>query len=122
MKTLSITYPESLLISLSVSDREFEREARLTMALKLFELGRFSLEQAAVVAGYTTQAFIDVLALNGIPAADAVDVPHTPAKPKVELVRDSETGRIVLTREPGLPPITTETVNDLLNELQGQCG
>jgi hypothetical protein len=39
------------------------------------------------------------------------------AQPKVTLVRDAQTGRLVLTREAGLPPITTEMVTDILNEL-----
>ena len=45
-------------------------EGRLMMALKLFELGRLSLGQAAEVAGYSKRAFIDVLGQYDIPVAD----------------------------------------------------
>ncbi len=38
-------------------------------------------------------------------------------KPSVSLVRDASTGRLVLTRDSSLPPITTEVVNDILNDL-----
>ncbi len=44
-------------------------EGRLMMALKFFELGRWSLGQSAEVAGYTKRAFIDVLGHHGIPVA-----------------------------------------------------
>ncbi len=49
--------------------------------------------------------------------AGAANAPEGPLKPKVTLVRDPQTGRMVLTREAGLPPITTEMVNDILHEL-----
>ena len=46
-----------------------------------------------------------------------MQTPALAGKPKVTLVRDAQTGRMVLAREPGMPPITTEMVNDILNEL-----
>lgn len=39
------------------------------------------------------------------------------AKPSVTLVRDANTGRMVLTRDSSLPPITTDMVNEILNDL-----
>lgn len=45
------------------------------------------------------------------------DAQEAPMKPKVMLVRDPQTDRMVMTREAGLPPITTDMVNDILNEL-----
>ena len=56
MKTLSIPYPESLLGSLHVSEGEFEREARMAMAVKLFDTGRLSSGQAADLAGMPRSA------------------------------------------------------------------
>jgi hypothetical protein len=53
----------------------------------------------------------------GKAVAGAVNAQDVPLKPQVTLVRDPETGRMVLTRDAGLPPITTEMVNDILNEL-----
>ncbi len=50
MKTLSIPYPESLLGSLHVSEGEFAREARMAMAVKLFDTGKLSSGQAADLA------------------------------------------------------------------------
>jgi negative regulator of replication initiation len=53
----------------------------------------------------------------GITAAGAANAQKAPIKPQVTLVRDPLTGRMVLTREAALPPITTDMVNDILNEL-----
>ncbi len=41
-------------------------EARLLLAVKLFETGRLSLGQAAEMAGYSKHGFIDVLGHQGI--------------------------------------------------------
>lgn len=42
-------------------------EVRTLAAVKLFELQRVSLGQAAVLAGYSTRAFVDVLSRYDIP-------------------------------------------------------
>ncbi|MCX6879716.1 MAG: UPF0175 family protein [Verrucomicrobia bacterium] len=53
-------------------------EARLMLSIKLFEVGRLSLGQAAALAAYSKRGFIDVLARHGVPvvnypAADLTD-------------------------------------------------
>lgn len=53
----------------------------------------------------------------GKTTTEAANTQETALKPQVTLVRDPGTGRMVLTRTAGLPPITTEMVNDILNEL-----
>ena len=58
MKTLSISYPNSLLGSLHVSEVEFEREARMAMAVKLFDTGRLSSGQAAELAEMPRVCFL----------------------------------------------------------------
>jgi|GEM_PF-6547370 len=55
--------------------------------------------------------------LPGKMGVDPAKAPTLDDSPKVKLVRDAQTGRMVLAREAGLPPITTEMVNDILNEL-----
>lgn len=45
-------------------------EARLAMAVGLFEKGRVSLGQAASLAGFSKRAFIDVLGREGIPVVN----------------------------------------------------
>ena len=47
---LTIPYPEELLLSLKKSPTEFEDEARLLLAVKLYELGRVSTGTAAQLA------------------------------------------------------------------------
>jgi predicted HTH domain antitoxin len=58
MRTLTIQYPDSLPATANESRERFEREARLAMAVKLFELGRLTSGQAASVAGTTRVRFL----------------------------------------------------------------
>jgi predicted HTH domain antitoxin len=57
MKTLQIELP------LEIS----EDEVRLLLAVKLYELGRLSLGQAAKLAGYSKRTFIELLGKHGVP-------------------------------------------------------
>ncbi len=68
VKTLSIPYPESLPGSLHVSESEFEREARMAMAVKLFDTGRLSSGQAAELAGLSRVHFLYELGRWGVSA------------------------------------------------------
>ena len=47
-----------------------DEEARLMLAVKLFETGRLSLGQAAQMSGYSKQGFMDVLGHHGIAVVD----------------------------------------------------
>lgn len=47
MSTLTLQYPESLPGTLHMTAQEFEREAKLSMAVKLYETGKLSSSQAA---------------------------------------------------------------------------
>jgi len=58
MKSLTIDYPESVLSTLDLSPEAFEREARISLAMKLFELGRLTSGQAADVAGIPRVHFL----------------------------------------------------------------
>jgi predicted HTH domain antitoxin len=42
-------------------------EARLLLAIKLYETGKLSLGQAAQIAGYSKPAFMELLGKHGIP-------------------------------------------------------
>jgi predicted HTH domain antitoxin len=56
--TLSVDYPETFPDALHMSRAEFEREARLAMAAKLFETGKLSSGQAAGLIGMARVAFL----------------------------------------------------------------
>lgn len=47
-----------------------QEEARQLLAVKLFEVGKISLGQAAKMAGFSKPAFIDVLAKHNVPVID----------------------------------------------------
>jgi predicted HTH domain antitoxin len=48
-----------------------KEEARLMLALKLYEKRRLTLGEAARVAGYSKRAFIDFLGLEGVNILDS---------------------------------------------------
>jgi predicted HTH domain antitoxin len=65
-KVLTIHYSDDLLLSLKTSPEEFEAEARLLLAAKLYELGRVTTDVAAELAGMDRVTFIIELARLGL--------------------------------------------------------
>ena len=63
---LTIPYSEDLLLSLKESPAEFEAEARLLLAVKLYELGRVSTGRAAELAGMGRVEFMFALSRFGL--------------------------------------------------------
>jgi len=68
--TLTIEYPELLPHQLRQSREEFERDARLALAVKLFEMKRVSSGVAASIAGVERVEFLLELHRFGVPAVD----------------------------------------------------
>jgi predicted HTH domain antitoxin len=54
MKTLTINIPDSVDLN--------DGEARLMLAIKLFEKGKLTLGQAAEIAGFSKRAFMEITA------------------------------------------------------------
>jgi len=61
-----VEYPDALPDALQMSQSEFEREAKLAMAVKLFETGRLSSSQAAELAGLARVEFLFELKRFGV--------------------------------------------------------
>ncbi len=59
---LTIPYPDDLLLSLKKSPAELEAEARLLLAVKLYEMGQISTGMAAKLTGLSRVAFMFELA------------------------------------------------------------
>ena len=66
MNTLTIPYSDDLLLSMKKSPEEFRAEARLLLAIKLYELERVSTGSAAQLAGIGRVAFMFELARFGL--------------------------------------------------------
>jgi len=58
MRTLSVKYPETIPATINVSPETFEEEAKMAMAVKLYELGRLTSGQAATMAGVPRVTFL----------------------------------------------------------------
>lgn len=74
----TIPYSEDLLLSLNESPEEFEAEARILVAVKLYELGRVSTGRAAELAGMGRVEFQLALGRFGLSpvGVDADELEH----------------------------------------------
>ena len=66
MATLSIEYPSEVLWALQQEPDEFQEQARLLLALKLYETGKLSTGLAAQLAGLPRSAFLVLLGRHGL--------------------------------------------------------
>ena len=74
MSTRTIEYPGEVLWALQEEPEEFEAEARLLLALKMYETGRLSTGLAARLAGVPRITFLFLLGQHGLsPFGEAPD-------------------------------------------------
>jgi predicted HTH domain antitoxin len=78
VRTLQISYDDSVLLETSLPAEDFEREAKLLLAAKLFEMGRMSSGMAAELCGMSRVAFLMSLprvgvSLSNLRPEDALD-------------------------------------------------
>lgn len=66
MNTLTIEYPSEVLWALQKEPEEFESEARLLLALKLYETGKLTTGLAAQLAGVPRINFMFLLGQYGL--------------------------------------------------------
>lgn len=66
MNTISIKYPPEVLWALQQDPKEFEREARILLAVKLYESGKLTTGLAARIADVPRVTFIHLLGQYGL--------------------------------------------------------
>lgn len=67
-RLLTIDYSDEVLLALGCSPEQFSEEAKLLLAVKLYELGRLSSGAAAKLAGIPKPLFLMKLADYGVDA------------------------------------------------------
>ena len=67
-RTLTIDYSDEVLLALRCSPEQFSEEAKILVAVKLYELGRLSSGAAAKLAGIPKPLFLRKLADYGVDA------------------------------------------------------
>ena len=68
--SLTIEFDDALLLSSGMTAEQFEREARLLLAVKLYEMGRLASGRAAAWCGMSRAAFLTMLPQLGVPASN----------------------------------------------------
>ncbi len=66
MNTLTISYPSEILWALQEEPEEFASEAKVLLAVKLYEMGKLSTGLAAQMAGVSREAFFFLLGQYGL--------------------------------------------------------
>lgn len=61
MATLTIEYPDEILVSLKETQDDFSKELKIAAAVKLYELGKLSSGKAARLAGMDKVSFLKAL-------------------------------------------------------------
>ena len=69
-RSLTIDYRDDVLLELGLSPEQFCEEAKILIAVKLYELGRLSTGAAAKLAGVPKPQFLTKLAAYGINTFD----------------------------------------------------
>ena len=70
---LKVSYPDSLPDALHQTPAEFEREAKMAMAVKLFEMKRLSSGAAATLVGMDRASFLLELHRYGVAMIDLTE-------------------------------------------------
>ena len=72
-RSLTIDYGDEVLLALGLSPDQFREEAKILIAVKLYEMGRLSTGAAAKFAGVPKPLFLTKLADYGVDTFDLSD-------------------------------------------------
>ena len=72
-RSLTIDYGDEVLLALGLSPDQFREEAKILIAVKLYEIGRLSTGAAAKFAGVPKPLFLTKLADYGVDTFDLSD-------------------------------------------------
>ena len=93
MNRLTILYPDDLLLSLKESAEEFEQEARLLLAVKLYEMNRITTGMAAKIAGQERVEFMFALKKFGL---SPIGIEPDELETDFQLLLESDIGVVIV--------------------------
>jgi Uncharacterised protein family (UPF0175) len=99
MPTLEIDIPKQTLDHLDMEPSALALTMKTMAALKMYELGRLSSQQAATLAGVSRGEFLQLLRTYQIPPFERVDATGTPIRPLPALA-DAEVLRLATMHMP----------------------
>ena len=73
IRSLTIDYGDEVLLALGLSPEQFREEAKILIAVKLYEMGRLSTGAAAQLAGVPKPLFLTKLVDYGVDTFDLSD-------------------------------------------------
>ena len=114
MPTLEIDIPEQTLDHLDMEPSALALAMKTMAALKMYELGRLSSQQAATLAGVSRGEFLQLLRTYQIPPFERVDATGTPLRPLPEL----SDAAVLQLATMHMPPWQSRRVDELLEQ---QC-
>lgn len=89
VKTVSIQLPETLFAALHKEPNEFVQEMRIAAAVKWYELGEISQDEAAEIAGIARADFINALSRYKVSPVE-----YTAEEPAEKIASDSTTVKL----------------------------
>lgn len=114
MPTLEIEIPKQTLDHLEMAPGEFALTMRAMTALKLYELGQISSQEASELAGISRVEFLQLLRRHQIPPFERLDETGAPTRPVGEL-SDAEVLRLSNLQ---MPTWQSRRLHELLDKQQ----
>lgn len=99
MPTLAVDIPTQTLTHLAMDPEAFADTMKLMTALKMYELGQLSSQEAAALVAVSRQAFLQLLRTYQVPPYERVDTTGAPTCPVQEMV-DAEVLRYATMQMP----------------------
>lgn len=70
---ITIELPSDILLTLNENEKELKQDIKISLALRLYQLGKLTIGKAAQVAGLSRLEFDSILVKNGFNVSDLTE-------------------------------------------------